>query len=80
MERKSLLYSFRAGNAHIRQQILAYYSNVIMSTIASQITGVSIVWSTVCLGADQRNTKALRHWHLWGKFTDDRWIPRTKGQ
>ena len=24
--------------------------------------------------------KALRHWPLWGEFTGDRWIPRTKGQ
>ena len=26
------------------------------------------------------NIKALRHWPLWGEFTGDRWIPRTKGQ
>ena len=31
---------------------------VIISAMASQITGVSIVYSTVCSGADQRNTKA----------------------
>ena len=30
------------------------YSDVIMSTMASHITGVSIVYSTVFLGADQR--------------------------
>ena len=24
------------------------------------------------------NIKALRHWPLWGEFTGDRWIPRTK--
>ena len=51
-----------------------------MSTIASQITGVSIVYSIVCSGADQRNIKAPRHWPLWGEFTGDRWIPLTKGQ
>ena len=33
---------------------LEHYSDVIMSTVASQITGVSIVYSTVCSGADQR--------------------------
>ena len=27
-----------------------------------------------------KNTKAPRHWPLWGEFTGDRWIPRTKGQ
>ena len=26
------------------------------------------------------NIKAPRHWPLWGEFTGDRWIPRTKGQ
>ena len=31
-----------------------HYSNVIMGTVASQITTVSIVYSTVCSGADQR--------------------------
>ena len=31
-----------------------HYSDVIMTTMASQITGVSMVCSTVCSGADQR--------------------------
>ena len=31
-----------------------HYGDVIMSTLASQITGVSMVCSTVCSGADQR--------------------------
>ena len=26
------------------------------------------------------NIKAPRHWPLFGEFTGDRWIPRTKGQ
>ena len=36
-----------------------HYSDVITSVMASQITGVSIVYSTVCSGAE--NIKALRH-------------------
>ena len=28
----------------------------------------------------KENVKAPRHWPLWGEFTGDRWIPRTKGQ
>ena len=56
-----------------------HYSHVIMSAMASQITSVSIVYSTVCSGAEE-NIKALRHWPLWGEFTGDRWIPRIKGQ
>ena len=28
----------------------------------------------------KENIKAPRYWPLWGEFTGDRWIPRTKGQ
>ena len=28
----------------------------------------------------KENIKAPHHWPLWGEFTDDRWIPHTKGQ
>ena len=28
----------------------------------------------------KENTKAPRHWPLWGEFTGDRGIPRSKGQ
>ena len=27
-----------------------------------------------------KNIRGPRHWFLCGEFTDDRWIPRTKGQ
>ena len=40
-----------------------HYSDVIMSAMASQITGVSTVCITVCSGADQRKYKAPRHWY-----------------
>ena len=33
--------------------MISHYSDVIMSTMASQITGVSIICSTVCSGTDQ---------------------------
>ena len=36
------------------QNSARYYSDVIMSTMASQITSVSIVYSIVCSGEDQR--------------------------
>ena len=49
-----------------------YYNDVIMSKIASQITGVSIVYLTVSSGAHQR--KYPRHWPLSGEFTGDRWL------
>ena len=36
-----------------------HYSDLIMSVMSSQITGVSIVNSTVCSGADQRKYQKL---------------------
>ena len=50
---------------------LRHYSDVTMSAMASQITGVSIVCSTTCLGTDQRkhqSSASLAFWrksHLW---------------
>ena len=44
------------------------------------------MWNAMCetLGAlvcmSRRNIKAPRHWPLWGEFSGDRWIPRTKGR
>ena len=40
-----------------------------MGAIASQITSLTIVYSTVYSDEDQRNTKAPRHWPLCGEFT-----------
>ena len=50
---------------------VSHYSDVIMSAIASQITGVAIVSSTVCSGADQRKHQSstplafVREIHRW---------------
>ena len=46
--------SFRNHRVCSSRQICSHYSDVIMSAMASQITGASIVGSTVCWGADQR--------------------------
>ena len=35
-----------------------HYNDVILSATASQVTGVSIVYSTICSGADQRKHKS----------------------
>ena len=49
----------------------SYYSDVIMRVMASQINGVSIVYSTVCSGADQRKHQSsaslafVRGIHRW---------------
>ena len=54
--------------------------DVIMNMMASQITSLTIVYSSVYSGKDQRKYKGPRHWPLCWEFTGDRWIPRTKGQ
>ena len=50
-----------------------HYTEAIMSMMASQITGVSIVYSTVCSGADQRKhqsstalafVRGIHHWPM----------------
>ena len=53
-----------------------HYSDVIMRTMASQVTSVSIVFSTVCSGGRKHQSSAplafVRRIH--------RWIPRTRDQ
>ena len=38
---------------HLNNRLQNHYNDVIMSAVASQITGVSVVYSTVCSGADE---------------------------
>ena len=57
-----------------------HYNDVIMTTIASQITSLMVVYSTVYSDADQRKHKSSASLaFVWG-IHRDRWIPRTKGQ
>ena len=42
-----------------------------MGVIASQITSLTIVYSTVIQAEIKENIKALHHWPLWGQFTDE---------
>ena len=46
-----------------------HYTDVIMTTIASQITSLTVVYSTVYSDADQRKHQTPRHWPLCGEFT-----------
>ena len=51
-----------------------------MTTIASQITSLAFVYSTVYSDADQRKHQSSASLaFVWG-IHRDRWIPRTKGQ
>ena len=52
----------------------AHYDDAIMSAIASQITSLTIVYSTVYPGADQsKHQSSASLAFVW-------WIPRTNGQ
>ena len=51
-----------------------------MTMIASQITSLTVVYSTVYSDADQRKHQSSASLaFVWG-IHRDRWIPRTKGQ
>ena len=76
------------GPAHAAIQFTIYetvtethhYDDVIMTTIASQITSLAVVYSTVYSDADQRKHQSSASLaFVWG-IHRDRWIPRTKGQ
>ena len=57
-----------------------HYSDVIMTTTASQITSLTVVYSNVYSDADQRKHQSSASLpFVWG-IHRDRWIPRTKGQ
>ena len=57
-----------------------HYSDIIVSVMASQITGVSIVCPTVGSSADQRKHQSSASLaFMQEEFTCDRWFPRTKG-
>ena len=57
-----------------------HYDDITISLMTSQITSLTLVYSTVYADTDQRNIKAPRHWRFCGKFTGDRWIPRINCQ
>ena len=57
-----------------------HYIDVVMTTMASQITSLTVVYSTVYSAADQRKHQSSASLaFVWG-IHRDRWIPRTKGQ
>ena len=59
---------------------VVHYDDVIMTTIASQITSLTVVYSIVYSDADERKHQSSASLaFVWG-IHRDRWIPRTKGQ
>ena len=57
-----------------------HYDDVRMGAIASQITSLTIVYSTVYSDADQRKHQSSASLAFVWDRDRDRWIPRTKGQ
>ena len=57
-----------------------HYNDVIMGTMASQITSLTIVYSTVYSGAHQRKHQSSASLAFVRGIHRGRWIPRTNGQ
>ena len=57
-----------------------HYDDVIMTTLASQITSLTVVYSIVYSGVDQRKHQSSASLAFVRWIHRDRWIPRTKGQ
>ena len=51
-----------------------------MGAMASQITSLTTVYSTIIQGADESKHQSSASLAFVWEFTGDRWIPRTKGQ
>ena len=57
-----------------------HYSDVIMRAMVLKSPASRLVIQPFVQAQIKENTKAPRHWPLWGESTGDRWIPLTKGQ
>ena len=57
-----------------------HYNDVIMTTMSSQITSLTVVYSTVYSDADQRKHQSSGSLAFVRGIHRYRWIPRTKGQ
>ena len=84
--KSTLKYPFSHSSTYIisfltpYDELINHNSEVIMTTMASQITSLTVVYSTVCSDADQRTHQSSASLaFVWG-IHRDRWIPRTKGQ
>ena len=63
-----------------QKSLLDHKCDVIMTAMASQIPSLTIDYSTVYSGSDQRKHQSSASLAFCGEFTGDRRIPRTKGQ
>ena len=72
-------WALQAKREHIDRGGWGHYIDVIMGAIASQITSLTIVYSSVCLGADQRKHQSSASlafvWgiHRWPVNSPHKW-------
>ena len=77
---KWVVHTILFSNVRIKAACRSHYTDVIMTTMASQITSLTVVYSTYYSDADQRKHQSSASLaFVWG-IHRDRWIPRTKGQ
>ena len=62
------------------KSVTSHCIDVIMTTMASQITSLTVVYSIVYSEADQRKHQSSSSLAFVWRIHRDRWIPRTKGQ
>ena len=72
-------YDFQTDIVHHRVQSY-HYIDVIMTTMASQITSLMVVYSNVYSGTDKRKYQSSASLVFVRGIHRDRWIPLTKGQ
>ena len=70
----------RIFNPLWRYVVRKIHHYVIMSAMASQITGVSIICSIACSSTDKRQHQSSASLAFVGESIGDRWIQLTKGQ
>ena len=71
---------YTGRNHYTNKTVCSHYGDVIMNTVASQITSLASVYSTFSRVQIKENIKAPRHWPSCREFTGHRWVPRTNGQ
>ena len=72
-----IMYGLRSQICEAK--ISLHFDDVILGSMASQITSLAIVYSTVYSGADQSKHQSSASL-AFVRNTGDRWIPRTNGQ
>ena len=79
--RQEMSESERLKTASVNGNLQNHYNDVIMSAMSSQITSLTIVYSSAYSGADLRkHQSSVSLTFVGGEFTGDRWIPRINGQ